>query len=65
MLPIHCEVLSCSPELRWKVKPESKNFCWGFDIFGTCVLPFIMNSKGRPSHNAADDGRFAEEQAVA
>jgi len=56
MLHIHCEVLSCIPELRWRVKPESV-LCWGFDIFGTWVLPFTMNS--RPSHNAADDGRFA------
>lgn len=50
MLPVHCEVLSCSPELRWRVNPESV-----FDMFGTWVLPFVMNSKGRPSHN----GRFA------
>jgi len=58
MLPIHCEVMSCSPDLLWRVKPESV-FCWGFDIFGIWVLPFVINSKGRPLHNAADDNRFA------
>ncbi len=58
MLSTHCEVLSCSPELRWRVKPES--VCSGFNIFGAWVLSLIMNSKCRPSHIAADAGRFAK-----